>query len=196
MKNSKLTIIKQPVSIIDDGKKGKAIDLIWPEIIEWIQRNPETTDSQLFNLFGPRSKTATLEKFKQRCGIRGLKDLRMTVNAKTTAKDSRQLTERATADFKEQRKQAGIGHISKMHKYLERAHETIEKESIKVQETGKKLDDHLFTLGQVNKIAKDVYAIDKENENEVNNVKLNLAIITRFDPLSAQQPETPVIEME
>lgn len=193
----KLAIIKKPVTIVEDEKKGKAIDLIWPEIIEWVQRNPETTDKQLFNLFGPRSNTATFEKFRHRCSLRGLKDLRMTVNAKTTMKDSRQLTEKSIADFKEQRKEAGIGHLGKMHKYLERAHNSVEKESIKVEEKGGKgLQDHLFTLSQMQKVAKDVYGIDKGPDNEVNSVKLNLAIITRFDPLSAQAPESPVIEME
>lgn len=194
-------MIKKPASMILAHNKQKSIDRIWPEIMDFVLNNPLATNESLYNLFGPRSGSGELKKFIHRCQLRGLKELRLTAKGKlneiSEIQESIQLTENGIAEFHKQRKSKGIVHLSKMDALIDNAHKVVAKESIQVMDGGEDapgIGVHLAHMHSLHRIAKDALNIDGEAGS--GGVKLNLAIITNFDPAAAyKQAQGPVIDV-
>jgi len=185
MKN-KIVLIKKPASLIKEQSKAKSMENIWTDLITWVMDNPESSDDQLFNLFGPRSGVATQKSFIHRCKLRGLSELRLTCLGKKQQplKDAIQLTEKAIQDFTEARRKKGIVHLGKMDAAMQPVYKALEKQEKKIN-TKRGLSQHLSNLSTAHKLGKDVYDIDSGSGAE--KTKVNLAIMMNFDPSQAQQ---------
>ena len=174
--------------MIVEANKKKAIGDVWPAIVNWCLENKGATDDELYVYFGSRTDARDQKHFMNLCNRRGLKELRRTVNGKkelVAMKEDRQLTDEAIATFAKERRRRGMMHLGKMDAHIEVIHESLEvkAKSLKEDPDKKGLSGHIADLTYAHKLAKDVYAIDADTAE--NKLKVNLAIITNFDPSKA-----------
>lgn len=184
----KPVIINKPKSMKVAQDKKKSIDAMWPAIMNWCLENKGTTDDELYTYFGSRTEARDQKHFTNLCNRRGLKELRRTVNGKkelAAIKDTRQLTDEAIATFSKERRRRGMMHLGKMDAHMDIIHEALDVKSLHLKDDPDKkgLSSHIDDLGRAHKLAKDVYAIDAETAE--NKLKVNLAIITNFNPSEA-----------
>jgi hypothetical protein len=181
----KLIVVKKPASIVKKQAMKKSLDLVWPDILTYVQQHPKTTNEHLFNLFGERAGETSLQCFGRKCNLRGLRELKRTCQGKSAIgfKESQEITRKTIDNFKKDRLDKGVLHLTKMDVMMNNVHKVLEKESNSVVNEEKDnvgIGLHLAHLNQAHRLAKDVYRIDAaENGSDS---KTNLAIILNFDP--------------
>ena len=181
--------IKKPAALIKKQKEKKSLDTIWPEVMQWVLDHPKVTNEALYNMFADRAgEDCEVKSFIHKCNLRGLKQLKMTGKKKPIkAMATRQLTEETVLSFEQARRRKGMVHLEKMDMLVTKAHSVINKESKIVAKGGKEapsLSEHLDNMNKIHKIGASVYKIDADSGE--NNAKVNIAILTNFNPSEAQ----------
>lgn len=178
-------IIRKPKKMIRQEEEKKSLDSIWAEVCSWVIENPKSTDSDLYNIFGSRSGIYGISSFIQALQLRGISAIRKSLKKGRTVKqkDSIQLTEEVVQSFEKERRRKGMIHLGKMDTVVNGVQKMLHAESEKLQSleyAGPLLGAHIDNASKAHKLAKDVYNIDGGNEG--NTMKMNIAIITNFDP--------------
>lgn len=196
-----MIVFKKPKALIARERSKLGMSKIWPEIISYLADFPDTDNRGLFALFGVRAGYGTSDVdfrgFSKAMGARGIKQIRnmqanKSVSMPEVHKDI-QLTESFVQNFEQQRRKQGIVHLDRMNKIVGRIQESLEKESIKVaglDDAGPLLSYHISNAKNAHSLAKDVYNIDGGSDGS--NTKMNIAIITNFDPLAAAKQVTDI----
>lgn len=189
----KLVIIKKP-----HKPKVYTIDEIWAEIVSHVSRHPDIKYGPLYNLFGPRTNITSVASFRNALVARGIQKIKKSArNAGTPRiKESLQLTEDVALGFARARKKQGMVHLQKMDTIINRAHEVLEKESVKVKKRkGLGFGIHLKNAETVHRLAKSTYNIDAESHED--KAKAAIAILTDFDPIvNAKRVKGRVTEID
>lgn len=188
--------MKKPKPLIKEQLEKKSMDTHWPDILNFVEKNPDCTNETLFNMFNERTGDLSPIVFQRKCNNRGLKEFRKEIQGKKGGrfKESKKVTEKVIESFKQDRLNRGVLHLSKMDIMMNRAHNVLDKESIAVLNNTKDnvgIGIHLSHLNQAHRLAKDVYKIDADDRHDSS--KVNLAIIMQFDPAKAVPSDERVV---